>query len=181
MVRVRSSEDALDEDEDDGDEKKRSGRGGGGGKVHGEDREDKIDYSFLHPDKITDKKRRRPDHPDYNPRTIYVPQDALKQMSPGYADGCVLGVCVQWRAFMLVCALLFVVYDDSQRQYWEIKSENYDVVLFFKMGKVSCCPLTFGWACISPLDCVMCCTASSFMNCSIPTQSWVCVSWASHT
>jgi DNA mismatch repair ATPase MutS len=26
----------------------------------------------------------------------------------------------------------------AQQQYWKIKSENFDVVLFFKMGKVRC-------------------------------------------
>jgi hypothetical protein len=61
-----------------------------------------IDMSFLHPDKIKDKQGRRPGHPEYDPRTVHVPLTVLNTMSPG------------------------------QRQYWEIKSENFDVVLLFK-------------------------------------------------
>ena len=46
-----------------------------------------------------------PSDVDYNPRTLYVPPGEYKKMTPG------------------------------QQQYWQIKAENMDCVLFFKMGK----------------------------------------------
>ena len=52
-----------------------------------------------------DKERHRPDHADYNPHTLYVPKDFLDAQSPG------------------------------QRQWWELKAQYFDVVLFFKLGK----------------------------------------------
>ena len=61
--------------------------------------------SFLKPEHIKDADRRARDHPDYNPRTLYVPPDFLKSQTP------------------------------AQRQWWGLKSQYYDVILFFKMGK----------------------------------------------
>ncbi|KAJ3705799.1 hypothetical protein LUZ61_009504 [Rhynchospora tenuis] len=52
-----------------------------------------------------DAKGRRPDHVNYDPRTLYLPPDFLKSLSGG------------------------------QRQWWEFKSQHMDKVLFFKMGK----------------------------------------------
>lgn len=52
-----------------------------------------------------DKNGRSPTDPDFDNRTLYIPKASLAMMTP------------------------------AQRQYWEIKSENMDVVLFFKMGK----------------------------------------------
>lgn len=60
---------------------------------------------FLRPDKIRDREKHPRDHEDYNPRTVHVPQDFLMKQTPG------------------------------QKQWWELKSQYYDVVLFFKMGK----------------------------------------------
>lgn len=37
---------------------------------------------FLQPDKIRDKKGRRPDHLDYDPTTLYVPEKYLNSLSP---------------------------------------------------------------------------------------------------
>lgn len=37
---------------------------------------------FLQPDKIKDKNGRRPDHPDYDPTTLYVPDKYLNSLSP---------------------------------------------------------------------------------------------------
>lgn len=37
---------------------------------------------WLKPDKITDRQRRRPDHPEYDPRTLYVPDLFLSQQTP---------------------------------------------------------------------------------------------------
>ncbi|KAM7356544.1 DNA mismatch repair protein Msh6 [Cochliomyia hominivorax] len=60
---------------------------------------------FLRPDKIKDKQGRRPDQQDYDPSTLYVPTKFLDSLSPGV------------------------------RQWWVLKSENFDCVLFFKVGK----------------------------------------------
>ncbi|KAJ8945645.1 hypothetical protein NQ314_009180 [Rhamnusium bicolor] len=60
---------------------------------------------FLRPDKIRDINRNKPDHPDYDPRTLFVPDSFLKGLSP------------------------------AMRQWWELKSQHMDSVLFFKVGK----------------------------------------------
>lgn len=60
---------------------------------------------FLQPDKIKDKAGRRPDHPDYDKSTLHVPEKFLNSLSPGV------------------------------RQWWVLKSDNFDCVLFFKVGK----------------------------------------------
>ena len=60
---------------------------------------------FLKPDTIKDKDGRRPSHPDYDARTLKVPDDFLGQQTPGH------------------------------RQWWNFKIQHYDTVLFFKMGK----------------------------------------------
>ncbi|OVA16806.1 DNA mismatch repair protein MutS [Macleaya cordata] len=52
-----------------------------------------------------DAKRRRPGDVDYDPNTLYLPPDFLKNLTGG------------------------------QRQWWEFKSKHMDKVLFFKMGK----------------------------------------------
>ena len=62
-------------------------------------------HYFLKPDKIKDKDKKSKEDPDYNPRTLHVPPDFLNQQTP------------------------------AQRQWWTLKSQYYDVVLFFKMGK----------------------------------------------
>lgn len=41
---------------------------------------------FLKPDKIKDKQGRRPDHPDYDPTTLYVPPKFLDSLSPVSKD-----------------------------------------------------------------------------------------------
>jgi DNA mismatch repair protein MSH6 len=72
----------------------------GEGKVYGH-----TSLPFLKPENIRDKERRRPDDPDYNPRTLHVPDSFLRDQTP------------------------------AQRQWWEFKADYYDVILFFKMGK----------------------------------------------
>ena len=62
-------------------------------------------FDFLQPDKIRDKLKLRPDHPNYNRRTLYVPESFLKEQSPAM---------VQW---------------------WQLKADCMDTVLFFKVGK----------------------------------------------
>ena len=60
---------------------------------------------FLKPDKIRDRDKHPRDHPDFDPNTVHVPPDFLAKQTP------------------------------AQRQWWELKSQYYNVVLFFKMGK----------------------------------------------
>ena len=60
-------------------------------------------YSWLRD--IRDMDGNRPDHPDYDPRTIYVPPGAMAKFT----------------AF--------------EKQYWEIKQKYWDTIVFFKKGK----------------------------------------------
>ena len=64
-----------------------------------------LNYPFLQEDKIKDKNGRRPNDPEYDARSVFVPESHLNTQTPG------------------------------QRQWWELKSDNFDTVLFFKMGK----------------------------------------------
>lgn len=64
-----------------------------------------LTYDFLKPENIKDKAGRRPDHPDYDPKTLYVPSEFLKKQTP------------------------------TQKQWWLIKQDHFDTLLFFKMGK----------------------------------------------
>lgn len=60
-------------------------------------------FEWLEPSRIRDANRRRPDDPLYDRKTLYIPPDILKKMSA------------------------------SQKQYWSVKSEYMDIVLFFKV------------------------------------------------
>ncbi|CAN6456396.1 unnamed protein product [Victoria cruziana] len=62
-------------------------------------------YEWLNASSIRDANRRRPNDPLYDKRTLYIPPDALKKMST------------------------------TQRQYWSLKSQYMDVIVFFKVGK----------------------------------------------
>ncbi|KAK3439228.1 hypothetical protein EUGRSUZ_C03861 [Eucalyptus grandis] len=62
-------------------------------------------FEWLDPSRIRDANRRRPDDPLYDKRTLYIPPEALSKMTA------------------------------SQRQYWTVKCQYMDVVLFFKVGK----------------------------------------------
>ncbi|XP_063381662.1 probable DNA mismatch repair protein Msh6 [Cydia fagiglandana] len=63
----------------------------------------KLDW--LRPDKIRDANKRKPDHPDYDPSTLFVPTEFMSNQTPAH------------------------------RQWWQMKSSHYDCVLFFKVGK----------------------------------------------
>lgn len=64
-----------------------------------------LTYPFLLPDRIKDAHGRRPNHPEYDQKTLFVPEDFLRKQSP------------------------------ALRQWWILKSQNFDTLLFFKMGK----------------------------------------------
>lgn len=55
--------------------------------------------------KVTDADRNPPGHPDYDPRTVYIPPFAWAKFSP------------------------------FEKQYWEIKQKFWDTIVFFKKGK----------------------------------------------
>ncbi|ODM94564.1 DNA mismatch repair protein Msh6 [Orchesella cincta] len=55
--------------------------------------------------KRMDANRRKQTHPDYDPRTLYVPPEYFNSKSP------------------------------AMRQWWEMKSKHFDTILFFKVGK----------------------------------------------
>ncbi|CAG9766738.1 unnamed protein product [Ceutorhynchus assimilis] len=60
---------------------------------------------FMKPDKIMDAERRKPSDPNYDPKTLYVPDSYLSSLTP------------------------------AMRQWWVLKSQHMDAVLFFKVGK----------------------------------------------
>ncbi|KAG2440549.1 hypothetical protein HYH02_010133 [Chlamydomonas schloesseri] len=64
-------------------------------------------FPFLHPDRIRDAARRRPDDPEYDPRTLYIPDGWFKDAKVS----------------------------EAQQQWWNHKSANFDSVLLFKVGK----------------------------------------------
>lgn len=54
---------------------------------------------------MRDKERRSPGDPEYDPRTVYIPPNAWNNFSP------------------------------FEKQYWEIKQNHWDTIVFFKKGK----------------------------------------------
>lgn len=60
---------------------------------------------FLKPERIRDINKNRPDHPDYDEKTLHVPEEFLNKQTP------------------------------AMRQWWILKSKHLDSVLFFKVGK----------------------------------------------
>lgn len=60
---------------------------------------------FLKPENISDAQKRKRTHPEYDPHTLYVPQTYLQTVTP------------------------------AMRQWWILKSQYFDTVLFFKVGK----------------------------------------------
>ncbi|XP_063984742.1 probable DNA mismatch repair protein Msh6 isoform X2 [Diachasmimorpha longicaudata] len=64
-----------------------------------------LKLDFLKPENRRDKNRRRPTDQNYDPRTLYVPEDFLNKQTP------------------------------AMRQWWILKSEHFDCILFFKVGK----------------------------------------------
>ncbi|KLT40648.1 putative mismatch repair-related protein [Cutaneotrichosporon oleaginosum] len=66
-------------------------------------REAETCFSFLND--IKDKEGNRPEDPEYDPRTIYIPSRAWNEFTP------------------------------FEKQFWEIKQNHYDTVLFFQKGK----------------------------------------------
>ncbi|XP_024029834.1 DNA mismatch repair protein MSH7 [Morus notabilis] len=72
---------------------------------HGQVSDTASKFEWLDPSRIRDANGRKPDNPLFDNTTLYIPPDALKKMSA------------------------------SQKQYWSVKCQYMDVVLFFKVGK----------------------------------------------
>ncbi|THK32980.1 probable DNA mismatch repair protein Msh6 [Diachasma alloeum] len=64
-----------------------------------------LKLDFLQPENRRDKNRRRPTDENYDPRTLHVPEDFLNKQTP------------------------------AMRQWWVLKSQHFDCILFFKVGK----------------------------------------------
>ncbi|XP_077517281.1 DNA mismatch repair protein Msh6-like isoform X1 [Amblyomma americanum] len=64
-----------------------------------------LSYDFLKEGKRRDAAGRLPSHPEFNPRTLSVPESFKAKLTP------------------------------AMRQWWEMKAEHFDVILFFKLGK----------------------------------------------
>ncbi|XP_068009766.1 DNA mismatch repair protein Msh6 isoform X2 [Melanerpes formicivorus] len=75
----------------------------GGSSGFGAWEHEKLDW--LQEGKKKDARRRRQSDPDYDPRTLYVPEDYLNRCTPG------------------------------MRRWWQLKSQNFDAVIFYKVGK----------------------------------------------
>uniref|UniRef100_A0A914XGZ6 DNA mismatch repair protein n=1 Tax=Plectus sambesii TaxID=2011161 RepID=A0A914XGZ6_9BILA len=64
-----------------------------------------LDMDFLQPNNIRDAQKRRPTDPEYDPRTLYIPEAFFNKQSPGH------------------------------QQWWRLKTTLFDTVLLFKIGK----------------------------------------------
>lgn len=64
-----------------------------------------LKLEFLKPENIRDADKRKPSDPNYNAKTLFVPESFKRTLTP------------------------------AMRQWWEIKSNNFDSVIFFKVGK----------------------------------------------
>lgn len=60
---------------------------------------------FLKPDFLKDKQGNRPDSPNYDPTTLYIPPSDWNTFTP----------CMS--------------------QYWRLKQDNFEKIFFFKLGK----------------------------------------------
>lgn len=59
---------------------------------------------FTQPDHIKDAEERRPDHQDYDPSTLHIPQHDWNALKPGMV------------------------------RYWEVKAKNFDKVVLYRWG-----------------------------------------------
>lgn len=62
-------------------------------------------FEFLQPKQIRDINKNKPNHSDYDPRTLHIPDSFLQKQTPGH------------------------------RQWWLLKAQYYDCIFFFKVGK----------------------------------------------
>ncbi|XP_076831601.1 DNA mismatch repair protein Msh6 [Brachyhypopomus gauderio] len=77
----------------------------GAGGVEGPNVWDHEKLEWLHDGKRKDAQRRRQSDEDYDPTTLHVPEDFLNRVTPG------------------------------MRRWWQLKSDMFDTVIFYKVGK----------------------------------------------
>lgn len=70
-------------------------------------------FPFTRPDRIRDAKGRRPDHPDYDPSTLQLP-DGFPKFRTAKGETVTLTA--------------------AQEQWWRVKAAHWDCVLMFKVG-----------------------------------------------
>lgn len=78
-----------------------------------------------------DAKGRRPENPDYDPRTLFLPSHFLKSLTGGQVLS-----HMNCKPYFLLCNLyvMLTVSLGKQRQWWEFKAQHMDKVLFFKVN-----------------------------------------------
>lgn len=92
--------------EGEGERKKKVERGGKKYKEEEEtERFDHESFAFLKPENIRDASKRPASDPEYDPKTLFVPPDFFQKQTPGH------------------------------RQWWTMKSQHFDTILLFKVGK----------------------------------------------
>lgn len=67
--------------------------------------ENKDGPEFTHKDKLMDANQRKPDDPNYDPSTLYIPEKVWKNFGPG------------------------------MHRYWESKHRNFDKIVFYRYGQ----------------------------------------------
>lgn len=105
---------------------------------------------MLKSEKLKDGAGRRPDHPDYDPSTLYVPPSFIEEQTPGFFSFVTLYSTVFQNTFLfLFSSLYFLSFFTfllpsirknpsllpGHQQWWAIKAANFDTILLFKVGK----------------------------------------------
>ena len=90
-------------------------------------------FEWLNPSSIRDANGRRPNDPFYDKRTLYIPPNEMKKMSA------------------------------SQKQYWTVKCQYMDIVLFFKVVS-SASYYTTHYHYLNAFVCIICSCAFSCIN-----------------
>lgn len=85
----------------------------------------------MKPEKIKDANKKLSTDPNYNARTLYVPEDFKQGLTPVNIY-CYCSLC--YMHYALIC-IIFIYIFQAVRQWWELKSQNFDCILFFKVGK----------------------------------------------
>lgn len=84
---------------------------------------------FLRPNEIRDAEKRRPNDPNYDPTTLHVPKTYLDSLTP---------VRITFIHLVFVSnenKFINRIYLQGMRQWWVLKSQHFDTILFFKVGK----------------------------------------------
>lgn len=86
----------------------------------------------MKPAKIKDANRKLPSDPNYNPRTVFIPEEFKQKLTPVKIQ---LLITVSILCFILMYFVQYNFLFQAVRQWWELKSQHFDCILFFKVGK----------------------------------------------